>query len=257
MISKYLKPSKLLPAVLLATSVTFVTPAVALDESEKSEVREIIRDYLLKNPEIMLEVQQALEQKQQAAAKAQAQAALNESRETIFSSKHQGQIGNPDGDVKIVEFFDYNCGFCQRAMNDMNVLLESDPKLNFIMKELPILSAGSVDAARVSTAVYRLAPEKYGEFHNRLLGLDGQKDGDRAMQVAQEMGLDVAKISAESQKDDVVGAFQEANDLATRLGINGTPSYVIGDEVVFGALGVDVLREKISNMRKCGRTTCS
>ena len=233
------------------------TTAHALDESDKAQVEQIIRDYLLKNPELMIEVQQALEAKQRAEQAATAKAALSENREAIFNSKNQGVIGNPDGDVTVVEFFDYNCGFCQRAMDDMNALLENDDKLKFVMKELPILSQGSVEASQFSTAVYRLMPQKYGEFHNRLLSLDGPKDGNRARQIAEEMGLDLAALEAEAEKEDVIASFREANDLATKLGINGTPSYVIGDEVLFGALGADTLRGKIENVRKCGKTECS
>ena len=100
-------------------------------------------------------------------------------------------------------------------------------------------------------------PDRYEEFHNKLLGLNGPKDLQRAMEVVAGMGLDAAKISEVAQKDDVLDAFREVNELANSLGINGTPSYVIGNEVVFGALGYDVLREKIENVRKCGETACS
>ena len=125
------------------------------------------------------------------------------------------------------------------------------------MIALPILSEGSVEASRISTAVYRLFPEKYAEFHNSLLGSKGQKDGNRALRIAQSMKLDINALNEEAKKSDVLDAFREANELATNLGINGTPSYVIGDEVVFGALGQDVLRQKIENVRKCGKTVCS
>ncbi len=245
-----------LAVAALMVLVSFV-PAYALDDGDKAKVEEIVREYLLNNPEIMLEVQQALEVKQQAEAKERAERALAENEDTIFNSPNQGIIGNPDGDVTVVEFFDYNCGFCQRAMQDMNALLKGDDKLKFVMKELPILSPGSVEAGRISTAIYRLFPEKYGEFHNRLLELQGQKDGNRAFEIAANMGLDMTRIEAESQKEDVIDAFREANELANALGINGTPSYVIGDEVVFGALGEQVLREKIENVRKCGKTVCT
>lgn len=232
-------------------------PVLAFDDADRPEIEKIIREYLIANPEIMLEVQQALEAKQQREAKERAQAALASNRATIFDSDNQGVIGNPQGDVTVVEFFDYNCGFCQRAMDDMNALLAGDPKLKFVMKELPILSAGSVEASRISTAVYRLYPDAYADFHNRLLSRPGQKDGDVAREVAKAMKLDLDKLDAEAAKDDVVEAFREANQLATDLGINGTPSYVIGDEVVFGALGEAVLRSKIDNVRKCGSTACS
>ena len=242
--------------LLLAVSPLVATPAVAFDDAERKQVEQIIRDYLLNNPELMIEVQQALEAKQQEQQKVAAAQALRDNADAIFRSKHQGVVGNPDGDVTVVEFFDYNCGFCQRAMNDMITLLEGDKNIKFVMKELPILSQASVEASRLSTAMYRLNPDRYGEFHNRLLGLEGQKDGARAMEIARDMGLDLEALQAEAAKDDVVTAFREANDLANKLGISGTPSYVIGDEVLFGALGADVLREKIENVRACGSTTC-
>lgn len=231
--------------------------ALAIDTDDKLAIEKIVRDYLLANPEIMLEVQRALEAKQQEEARERATLALQNNHETIFNSQHQGVIGNPDGDVTVVEFFDYNCGFCQRAMDDMNALLEIDPNLKFVMKELPILSPGSVEASRISTAVYRLHPKRYGEFHNRLLESSGLKDGNRALEVARDLGFDLDEINRVAGQDDVIGAFREANQLANDLGISGTPSYVIGDEVVFGALGEAVLREKIENVRKCGSTTCS
>lgn len=240
----------------LSTLQEQVAATSAKPEKPEATSGAAIRSYLLENPEIMLEVQQAFEAKQRAEQAASARKALEENRETIFASANQGVIGNPDGDVTVVEFFDYNCGFCQRAMADMNKLLDSDENLKFVMKELPILSEGSVEAARISTAVYRLFPDKYEEFHNELLSLQGQKDGARAEKVATEMGLDIAALKAEAQKEDVIDAFREANTLANDLGMSGTPSYVIGDEVLFGALGADVLREKIENVRKCGSATC-
>ena len=244
-------------AVVLGAAVMVpVKPAVALDPSDRPEIEKIIREYLLSNPQLMLEVQAALETQQREEAARMAAQSLRENADTIFNSPNQAVIGNAEGDVTVVEFFDYNCGFCQRAMNDMNALLAGDSNLKFVMKELPILSEGSVEAHRVSTAVYRLYPEQYTEFHNQLLGSPGQKDGNRALRVAQSLNMDINALNEEAKKNNVLNAFREVNDLANSLGINGTPSYVIGDEVVFGALGEDVLREKIENMRKCGKTVC-
>lgn len=254
-------PGKLLKSASLAlVAATMMFPSsssLALDPSDRPEIEQIIREYLLANPQLMLEVQAALEEQQRAQAAARAAEALSLNAEVIFNSPNQGIIGNAEGDVTVVEFFDYNCGFCQRAMEDMNALLTGDPNLKFVMKELPILSEGSVEAHRISTAVYRLYPDKYADFHNNLLGSPGQKDGNRALRVAQTMDMDINKLNEEAQKNDVLSAFREANDLASSLGINGTPSYVIGDEVLFGALGRDVLAEKIENVRKCGKTVCS
>ncbi len=243
-------------AILALPMLVLPTQAWAIDESDKPAIEKIIRDYLLQNPQLLIEVQQELERQQQQEAKDRATKALTEMSQTVFDSPNQAVIGNTDGDVTVVEFFDYNCSFCQRAMDDMNALLANDNKLKFVLKELPILSNGSVEASRISTAVYRLFPEKYEQFHNELLSLNGQKDGNRALGIAEAIGLDIELINAEAAKDDVLDAFREVNDLATRLGINGTPSYVIGDEVVFGALGEQVLRGKIENVRKCGKTVC-
>ncbi|MEL6752277.1 MAG: DsbA family protein [Pseudomonadota bacterium] len=241
---------------LTALALALATPAAA-QTIDRSEVESIVRDYLLANPEIISEMQQALEVKQAAEAEARAKQAIVEYRDDIFASANQGYAGAKDGDVTIVEFFDYNCGYCQRAMQDMNTLIEGDDQLKFVLKELPILGPGSAEASRISTAVYRLHPDRYAEFHNRLLGIPVAKDGAVARQIARDMGFDMEPLEAEAAKDDVIDAFREANGLANALGINGTPSYVIGDEVVFGALGADVLRQKVANMRACGSTECS
>jgi protein-disulfide isomerase len=231
-------------------------PAQA-QELNRAEVEAIVRDYLLTNPEIMLEVQQALDVKQREQAQARARDAIAGNADLVFNSPNQGIIGNPNGDVTIVEFFDYNCGFCQRAMADMNALLESDDNVRFVMKELPILGPGSVEASQVSTAVYRLYPNRYGEFHNALLSENGAKDRATALGVAGLMGLDLDRIEEEAAKEDVIDAFREANALATELGVTGTPSYVVGNEVVYGARGVEVLRDHVANIRECGEASCS
>ncbi len=169
---------------LLAFAVTAnPLPAAFAQEPEvidRAEVQAIIRSYLLENPELIEEVQQALEEKRRVEEAQRSAEALERNADLIFNSENQAIIGNPDGDVTVVEFFDYNCGFCQRAMNDMNTLLGEDDNIRFVLKELPILGPGSVSASRFSTAVYRLFPTRYEEFHNRLLGLDAPKDGSAA-----------------------------------------------------------------------------
>ncbi len=245
--------------LVLALTNTPATTAFAQEPEliDRAEVQAIIRSYLLENPELIEEVQQALETKRRVEAAVRSQEALERNADLIFNSDNQAVIGNPDGDVTVVEFFDYNCGFCQRAMNDMNALLSEDDNIRFILKELPILGPASVSASQFSTAVYRLFPARYEEFHNRLLGLDAPKDGSAALTIAKDMGLDEEALIAEADKPDVVDAFREANGLANELGVTGTPSYVIGNEVVFGAVGVNTLRTKIENMRECGSTVCS
>ena len=224
---------------------------------DRAAVEAIVRDYLLANPEILYEMQAAYEAKQQAERQERARRTLAERRDEVFSSPHQTEIGNPDADVTVVEFFDYNCSFCARALDDMDAMLADDPKLRFVLKEVPIIRPESVGAHRVSLAVYALAPEKYGEFHRALFAADGVKTDRKALEVALSLGLDEKAVREAANAATVTEAFREATGLAEALGVTGTPSYVIGDELLFGAIGADTLRAKVAAMRECGKTVCT
>jgi protein-disulfide isomerase len=161
-------------------------------------------------------------------------------------------LGNPQGNVTMVEFFDYNCGFCKRALGDMLDLIKSDSNLKFVLKEFPVLGEGSVEAARVAVAarMQDTTGKKYIEFHQKLLGSRGAADKMRALAVAKEVGFDMARIEKDMGSDEVKKTIEENMKLAEALGVNGTPSYVVGEEVVVGAVGIDALREKIGAERK-------
>jgi protein-disulfide isomerase len=152
----------------------------------------------------------------------------------------------------VVEFFDYNCGYCKRALPDMLSLLKTDPNLRFVLKEFPVLGEGSVDAARVAVAarMQDSGGKKYIEFHQKLLGGRGGADKMRALAVAKEVGFDMPRLERDMGSDEVKKTIDENMKLAEALGVNGTPSYVVGQEVVVGAVGLDALREKISAERK-------
>lgn len=245
-------------AYMTALSTVFISlPAHALDEQQKKEFGAFIKEYLIENPEIMLEVQEALERKQYETRNAKAADAVAGNEKALFQSKYDLSIGNPNGDVTLVEFFDYNCGYCKRAMADVDTILKTDKNVRFVLKEFPILGPESVEAHKVSNAVKLIAPEKYPEFQRTLLGSSGRANEESAIEVATSLGLkeaDIRKSMAENKNDAQV---KEAYQLATELGITGTPSYVIGNEAVFGAVGAAPLSEKIANMRTCGKATCS
>src|SRR6516225_3764065 len=171
--------------------------------------------------------------------------------ETIVNSTHQVVLGNPQGKVTMVEFFDYNCAFCKRALPDMLELLKTDPDLKFVLKEFPVLGPGSLEAAHVAVAARMQDPsgKKYFEFHQKLLGGRGPADKARALAVAKDVGFDMARLEKDMNTDEVKVTIEENMKLADALGVNGTPSYVVGDEVVVGAVGVDELRAKIKNER--------
>ena len=227
-----------------------------MTDAQKSETEQLIRDYILANPEIVEQALIALEEKRRAAEKAKQTEAIASLGEAIFNSPHQAVVGNPDGTVTMVEFFDYNCGYCKRAFNDMQALVETNPDLRVVLKEFPILSEGSLEAARVSVAVSKLNPDAYSDFHRELLLRGGAANHDKAISIAAEMGLDTAALEAEAAKEDVIENFQEVRSLADSLGITGTPSYVIGKEAVFGAIGYDRLLERIAEARKCNTQVC-
>jgi protein-disulfide isomerase len=244
-----------------ATAALFVLmlPAAAQEFSapQKSEIERIIREYLVTHPEVLQEAIAELDKRQAAADVEKAKAAVAGNAETLFNSTRQVVLGNPKGDVTMVEFFDYNCGFCKRAMADMMELLKDDPKLRIILKEFPVLGPGSVEAAKVAVAVRMQdkTGKKYLDFHQKLLGGRGQADKARALAVAKEVGMDMKRIDADLASDEIKLSVEESLKLAETLGLNGTPSYIIGSDVVIGAVGLDALRTKISTAR-CGKATC-
>src|SRR5262245_61575714 len=236
-------------------------PAAAqgFSEAQRGEVERIIRDYLLKHPEILQEAMAELEKKQQAADAEKSKVAVKEHKQLLFSSPRQVTLGNLQGDVTLVEFFDYNCGYCKRALSDLVNLMKADPKLKIVLKEFPVLGPGSVEAAQVATAVRMQdrTGKKYLEFHQKLLSSRGQADRARAMAVAKEIGLDMARLEKDMSSDEVKATLQESMELADKLGLNGTPSYVVGPAVVVGAVGYDALKEKVESARACAATaTC-
>jgi protein-disulfide isomerase len=225
---------------------------------QKSEIERIIRDYLVSHPEVLQDAIAELDKRQAAADLEKAQTAIASNAETLFNSSRQVVLGNPGGDVTMVEFFDYNCGFCKRALPDMLSLLKDDPKLKVILKEFPVLGPGSVEAAKVAVAVRMQdkGGKKYLEFHQKLLGGRGQADKARALAVAKEVGLDMKRIDTDMASDEVKVSLEETLKLGETLGLNGTPSYIIGNDVVVGAVGLDALRTKVSTAR-CGKAACS
>ena len=232
------------------------SPALAFDVSEKEEIGKIVREYLLANPELMIEVQQALEAKQEAEAINQIAKTLSESGEALFNSPIDPVFGKADGDVTVVEFFDYNCSFCRRGLPDMEYIIANDKNVKFVLKEFPIFGPNSTAVHTVAMAFHDIAPEKYYDYHIKMMRQDGQIDESRALEIAEGEGVDMDALMASMENPDIVDSFRQTDVLASGLGITGTPSYVIGDEVVVGALGKDVLIEKIDNYRKCGSTRC-
>jgi protein-disulfide isomerase len=224
---------------------------------QRGDIETIVRNYLITHPEVLEEAMTELNRRQAAAETARHEASVAESADTIFNSPRGVTLGNKDGDVTFVEFFDYNCGYCKGAMTDMLDLMKSDPKLKVVLKEFPVLGPGSVEAAQVAVAVRMQDPtgKKYLDFHQKLLGGRGAADKARALAVAKEVGLDMAKLEKDMASSEAKATIEENFKLAEAMGMNGTPSYVVGKQVVIGAVGLDNLEKKIG-VARCGKATC-
>jgi protein-disulfide isomerase len=244
-----------------ATAALLLLPASSraqsFSDTQRGEIEKIIKEFLIAHPEVLEEASTELEKRKQEAAAEKAKTEIASHAQTLFYSPRQVTIGDVKGKVTLVEFFDYNCGYCKRALTDLTTIMKDDPKLRVVLKEFPVLGPGSVEAAKVAVAVrMQDSGKKYFDFHLRLLGGRGQADLARALQAAKEAGFDMARIQKDMNSDEVKASIEENMKLAEALNLNGTPSYIIGSEVVVGAVGLDALKQKV-NMARCGKAACS
>lgn len=252
-----MRAGAVLAAILIVvTATTWTIARAAMTGSEKQDVEKVIEEYLLENPEIVERALMALEEKRRMATRGRDSDSIALLQARLDRGDEEIVLGNPEGNVTVIEFFDYNCGYCRRALADMDALMEKDPELRFVMKEFPILSEGSVLAARVSLAVNEIAPDQYLEFHRQLLNTRGEANGENALRIASSLGIDLDRIRELADKDEITEEITEARALAQELQINGTPSYVVGNELVRGAVGYEALKSKIASLRDCGSTVC-
>lgn len=235
------------PQVEDAPSVAAIDPAV---------LNPMIESYLLSDPKLLQRMSTALEDTLRTEEEARASVALTTLHDKIFNAPDQVVLGNPDGDVTLVEFFDYNCGYCRAAVPDMATLLAEDPNLKIILKEFPILSNESIDAARIAVLVGQSEAD-YWDFHQALFTSRGKVDKSVALAAAQGLGLSPVELELQMGDPGVAQTIQSSYEIAQALGISGTPTYIIGNEIIPGAIGVDELRARIADMRACGKSQCS
>ncbi|TNB47904.1 DsbA family protein [Martelella lutilitoris] len=216
-----------------------------------------VHDYLVANPEILLDVQTALQRKQAEEQQKEAQAAIAANQNLIFQPEFDAVLGNPDGDITVVEFFDYNCGYCRRALADMDEIIADNDDVRFILKEIPVLGPESQAAQRVSYAFFKITPETYPDFHRALMGSGNRATDESARAVAAAFGVDSDQIDAAMEEFPPEAALEEHFALANAVGVTGTPAYIVGDTMLHGAIGADRIQQVIDNIRDCGQGTCS
>ena len=229
-------------------------PPPAFTEAQKNELRELVKDFLIRNPEVIQEAMLELERRQKETERQARLRITQDKTSPLYTARHNVAFGNPNGDVTIVEFFDYNCGFCKRALGDLQKMVAEDKNLRVITKDFPVLGQGSVEAATVALAAkQQLSVEKLWSFHQKLLGGRGQIGRQQALDAAKEAGADMARLQRDMESPAVRAAIEENVQIADLLGLTGTPSYVIGDEIVVGAVGFADLKARVDNVRNCGK----
>jgi protein-disulfide isomerase len=249
------------PAPIAANDVRgIVTEMLAADASGRSldpaELNALVEQYLMDDPAILDRMAAKLSVAKRTAEQSQRVALLQANYAAIYEDPANVILGNPDGDVTLVEMFDYNCGYCRRALPDLAALIAEDPNLKIVLKEFPILSDGSVEAAKVGFLVAENDQLNYWDFHQRLFSARGQVDAAAALAAAEAVGGNRVAMMIDMNGSKANDAIERSYDLATALKISGTPTFIIGDELIPGAVGVDALRTKIANMRACGSTDC-
>lgn len=220
--------------------------STAQDLTEE-RIKELALQAIRENPQIIMEAVQLLEA-EQAAAQADAQAeVLKNQRELLERDPNAPVLGNPDGDVTVVEFFDYNCPYCKRAMAEVQGLIAADPNVRLVYREWPILGEGSVFAARAALAAREQG--KYEEFHWALMGMQGRAEEASVLRVAEEMGLNTERLLADMDAPEIEEHIATSMRLTQALGFNGTPSFVIGDNLIPGFVEEEQLRSAVDDTR--------
>ncbi len=214
-------------------SATAEPAAKSYSAEEKAGIEKIVRDYLLSNPELLYEVQMAYEAKMEKLQAEKIKTAIKSNAQELYRDPKAPMAGDPKGDVTVVEFFDYNCGFCKRGFSQVAELIDQDKKVKVIFKELPILSKGSEEAARVALAAKN--QDKYWEIHQALLKHQGAVNGATALKIAGKHGLDIEKLKKDMDSAEVTAEINGVRELAQKMGINGTPHFLVGDRTIPGA----------------------
>ncbi|WP_029651960.1 DsbA family protein [Methylocystis sp. SB2] len=235
------------------------TPLFAeeLSGKQKVEIEKVVHDYLIANPEVVREAIDELGKREKVAEAATREKAVGQHGDKIVNSPNQAVVGNPSGDVTLVEFFDYNCGYCKQSMASVAKLIEADPKLRVVLKDFPILGPDSVEAAQVATAArMQLDSQKFWEFHRKLLSTRGHIGKQQALAAAKDVGADMPRLEKDMSSAETKAALKEVATLADELRFDGTPAWVIGKEAIVGGVPYAQLKAKIENMRKCGKSDC-
>jgi protein-disulfide isomerase len=235
-------------SILLAPTPSGPAEAAEFTAEQRKAIEAIIRDFLQKNPEALLDALQAAEDKMKGEAHDKASAALAARRREVFDDPDAPIAGNPQGNASLVEFFDYRCPYCKQVEPAIEALVTADRQLRLVYKELPVLGPESMIAARAALAARQQG--KYDAMHRALMALKGQIDEAAVFKVAGSVGVDVERLKRDMTAPDIDRMLKANTNLATALDIRGTPGFVIGNEIVPGAISLDDLKQLIDTSRR-------
>jgi protein-disulfide isomerase len=236
--------------VMFIVACALPASAQSLSDQQKRELGDLIRSYLLEHPEILREMADKLDANDQEEERLAHTEGLAREKDAIFRHSGDAAIGNPNGNVTIVEFMDYNCGWCKRSVVEMQALAAKDKNLRIVFKEFPIFGQHSEFAARAALASVR--QDKYWPFHQALFAHEGQVTEDVVMEIAKELGLDIAKLTDDMKSQQVLDTIALNYDLAKTLKLNGTPAFIVDGKVFPGYLPADQLEAAIADVRSAG-----
>lgn len=234
-------------AGLIAIAMSIGVPIARADELSDSDVKRLALEAILENPEIIMQAIQLLQQRENQAKAEAIGSVLENQRELLEQDPNAPVIGNPKGDVTVVEFFDYNCPYCKRAAPVVKNVIAGDSDVRVVYREWPILGEGSDFAARAALASRNQG--KYEEFHWALMALDGRATEASVLKVVRELGLDEDQLRADMEAPEVDAHIQVSMELARQLGFSGTPSFVIGDALAPGLIAEDEMTRLIEAVR--------
>ena len=223
-------------------------PAAAASGADNAALGKSIREYLMANPEVLVDAMQELERKQDSQRDAQAQKGVSENQTDLYNDPDSPTGGNPNGDVVIVEFNDYQCPYCKRAFQAMKSVVPTDGKVKIIYKDLPILGDASKIGAQAALAAVKQG--KHLALHNALMEYAGKLDRDKIMEIAVGVGIDRAQLEKDMQDPKLQQIIDRNMALANTLGVRGTPAFVIGKQFVPGAVDAAALKQLIADARK-------
>lgn len=234
--------------LLLVLAVAALAPlAVSAQELDEARIKELALEAILEKPQIIMEAVALLEQRNADAQAATVSQVLRNRRADLEQDPNAPVLGNPDGDVTVIEFFDYNCPYCRRVKPEVKAMIEADPNIRLVYREWPILGEGSVFASKAALAAREQG--KYEEFHWAMMGLKGRAEEASVLKVAKEIGLDIEQLRRDMESPKVAEHIAKSMELTKALGFSGTPSFVIGDQLVPGFVEQAQLEDFVAEAR--------